>query len=129
MVQKHSDLHKRKVTGGRRRPYRKVRKRELGSDFTPIKIGEREVRIIRTYGGNIKVRLVSNMYANVSIPGDNVTKKVRILEIVENPAHIQFKREGIITRGAIIRTELGLARVTSRPGQNGVINAVLVSRS
>lgn len=127
MVQKHSDLHKRKVTGGRRKPYRKVRKREFGSDFMPIKVGEREVRIIRTYGGNVKVRLLSDMYANVMVPGDNMTKRVRILEVVDNPAHPQFKREGIITRGAIIRTELGLARVTSRPGQNGVVNAVLVS--
>lgn len=128
MVQKHSDLHKRKITGGRRRPYRKVRKRELGSDLMPIKIGEREVRIVRAHGGSIKVRLLSDMYANVTIPGDNVTKKVRILEVVDNPAHMQFKREGIITRGAIIRTELGLAKVTSRPGQNGVINAVLVAK-
>ena len=127
MVQKHSDLHKRKVTGGRKRPYRKVRKRELGSDFMPIKVGERELRIVRAFGGNVKVRLLSDMYANVTVPKDNVTKKVRILEVVDNPAHPQYRREGIITRGAIIRTELGLARVTSRPGQNGVINAVLVA--
>ena len=33
---------------------------------------------------------------------------------------------GIITKGALIETELGKAIVTSRPGQDGVVNALLV---
>ncbi|HDN05822.1 MAG TPA: 30S ribosomal protein S8e, partial [Candidatus Bathyarchaeota archaeon] len=47
--------------------------------------------------------------------------------VIRNPANVDYDRRGVITKGAIIETSLGLARVTSRPGQNGVINAVLIS--
>ncbi|NLM29905.1 MAG: 30S ribosomal protein S8e, partial [Methanomicrobiales archaeon] len=30
-------------------------------------------------------------------------------------------------RGAIIRTDIGRARIVSRPGQDGVVNAVLLA--
>jgi len=39
---------------------------------------------------------------------------------------VDFVRRKIITKGAIIKTELGLAKVTSRPSQDGVVNAVLI---
>jgi small subunit ribosomal protein S8e len=32
-----------------------------------------------------------------------------------------------MTRGAVVQTEIGLAKITSRPGQDGVVNAVLVT--
>jgi small subunit ribosomal protein S8e len=32
----------------------------------------------------------------------------------------------MITKGAVLKTELGRARVTSRPGQHGILNAVLM---
>jgi len=44
---------------------------------------------------------------------------------LRNPSNRDYDRKGIITKGAIIETELGLAVVTSRPGQEGVINALL----
>jgi small subunit ribosomal protein S8e len=34
----------------------------------------------------------------------------------------------VLTKGAIIDTELGQARVISRPAQDGIINAVLMKR-
>jgi len=37
-------------------------------------------------------------------------------------------RRNIITKGAVIKTEKGPARVTSRPGQHGIINAILLER-
>jgi small subunit ribosomal protein S8e len=46
---------------------------------------------------------------------------------VENQANIHYVRRNIINKGAIIETNLGKARVTSRPGQTGTINAVLLS--
>jgi small subunit ribosomal protein S8e len=55
------------------------------------------------------------------------TEKVEITRVVKNPANVDYDRRGVITRGAVIETSLGLARVTSRPGQHGVLNAVLVS--
>ncbi|HJJ40868.1 MAG TPA: 30S ribosomal protein S8e, partial [Methanocorpusculum sp.] len=32
----------------------------------------------------------------------------------------------LMTKGAVISTDLGKARIVSRPGQDGVINAVLI---
>jgi small subunit ribosomal protein S8e len=55
------------------------------------------------------------------------TEKVEITRVVKNPANVDYDRRGVITRGAVIETSLGLARVTSRPGQHGMLNAVLVS--
>jgi small subunit ribosomal protein S8e len=39
---------------------------------------------------------------------------------------VDYDRRGVITKGAEIETKIGLARVTSRPGGDGVINAVLI---
>ncbi|NJE77440.1 30S ribosomal protein S8e, partial [Thermococcus sp. ES12] len=83
-----------------------------------------ERKIIRTYGGNRKVRLVKALYANVFENGKG--KKVKIISVVENPANRQYVRRNIITKGAIIQTEIGKALVTSRPGQEGIVNAILI---
>jgi len=72
------------------------------------------------------VKLKKAAVANVVIPSEKTTKKVKILKIVSNPASRDYTRRGVITRGAIIETELGMARVVSRPGQDGVVNAVLI---
>ncbi|WP_456367849.1 30S ribosomal protein S8e [Thermococcus sp.] len=116
----------KKPSGGRIVLARKKRKRELGREPANTRVGEeREKRkIIRTYGGNRKVRLVEALYANVFENGRG--KKVKILNVVENPANRQYARRNIITKGAIIETEIGKAIVTSRPGQDGVVNAVLI---
>jgi small subunit ribosomal protein S8e len=65
-------------------------------------------------------------YANVTDPKSGKTKKVKILDVEENPANIDFSRRKIITRGAVINTEAGKAKVTSRPGQSGIVNAILI---
>ncbi|WP_456423923.1 30S ribosomal protein S8e [Thermococcus sp.] len=116
----------KKPSGGRIVLARKKRKRELGREPANTRVAEeREKRkIIRTYGGNRKVRLVEALYANVFENGKG--KKVKILNVIENPANRQYARRNIITKGAIIQTEIGKAVVTSRPGQDGVVNAVLL---
>ncbi len=117
----------RKPSGGKIRRARKKRKYELGREYIPVRVSEKEKRkLIRVRGGNIKIRLVEAMYANVIDPKTNEVKKVKILGVEKNPANPHFARRNIITKGAIISTEIGKAKVTSRPGQDGVINAVLV---
>ncbi|NJE84714.1 30S ribosomal protein S8e [Thermococcus sp. CX2] len=116
----------KKPSGGRIILARKKRKRELGREpaFTRVAEKKEKKKIIRTYGGNRKVRLIEALYANVFDGGKG--KKVKILNVVENPANRQYVRRNIITKGAIIETEIGRAIVTSRPGQHGVVNAVLI---
>ncbi|OYT44501.1 30S ribosomal protein S8e [Candidatus Bathyarchaeota archaeon] len=125
----HGDLHKRKPTGGRRRPYRKKRKYEMGSFPTETILGETKRKIDRRRGGNLKVRLLSTSQVNVSDPKTGRTETVKILRVLKNPANKDYDRRGVITKGTIIETPLGTARITSRPGQNGVLNAVLIEPS
>lgn len=122
----HGDLHKRKPTGGKRKPYRGKRKFEQGSFPTETVLGEPERKIERRRGDNIKVRVLSEKYACVTDLKTGKTEKAEILRVVKNPANVDYDRRGVITKGTIIETSLGLARVTSRPGQNGVVNAVLI---
>ncbi len=118
----------RKITGGRYKPFRKKKKYELGREQTETKIGKRRAKIIRVRGGNIKVRLLEAEWANVVDPETNTCKKVKILNVKENKANPHFARRNIITKGAIIETEIGDAIVTSRPGQDGNINALLLKQ-
>jgi len=118
----------KKVTGGKKRRHRKV-KRKYWMGRYPINttLAEREKRKIeRVRGGNVKVKLRYALYANVVDPRDNKTKKVKIIRIVETPANKELARHGIIVKGTKIETEIGMAVVTSRPGQDGLVNAILI---
>jgi len=118
----------RKSTGGRYKPHHKKRKFELGRFPAETRIGERKLRTIRTMGGNSKQRLMASQFANlVESPGQK-GRLVKILTVKDNPASRDFTRRNIITKGAVIETEAGLAKVTSRPGQDGVVNAVKVEQ-
>lgn len=117
----------RKITGGRKRPHRDKRKYELGEYPSETMISSKEVRVVeRTFGGNVKVKLKYAQYANVLDPETKTYRKAKILGVLEVPANRELARRGIIVRGAIIQTDLGKAKVVSRPGQDGVINAVLL---
>ncbi len=121
---------KRKKSGGKTRPHRrKKRKYELGRLPTLTKIGQTILKKIRTKGGGLKLKLYSAEYANVFDPKTKKAKKVKIIDVIENPANPHFSRRKIITKGSIIQTELGKAKVISRPGQHGVVNAVLIEGS
>ncbi len=118
---------KRKPTGGRYKPHRKHKKYELGRLPALTKVGSTRLEIIRVRGGNYKFRLKKAEYANVVDPESGKATKMKIVDVVENKANPHFVREKIITKGAIIKLENGsLAKVTSRPGQDGVVNAVLI---
>jgi len=116
----------RKPSGGKKKQHRKKKKFELGRDYIEIKIGKQNIKSIRTKGGNRKNRLITAEFANVFDRQSKSSKKVKILSVVENAANLHYVRRNIITKGAIIKTELGNAKVTSRPGQSGTVNAVLV---
>lgn len=117
----------KKPSGGKKRPWRKKRKYELGKPFTETKIGEREERKIeKAFGGNVKVKLKYAQFANVIDPETYQARKVRILRVLETPANREYARRSIIVKGTIIETELGKAKVSSRPGQDGVVNAILI---
>ena len=118
---------RRKPTGGRYRPFRKKRKSEIGREQQYAFIGPQKLKLYRTRGHNQKVRILNAEFANVIEPKMGKTTKSKIITVKENSSNPHFVTRNIITRGAVIQTNLGLAKVTSRPGQDGVINAVLVA--
>ena len=118
---------KRSFKGSRYKKYRSYKKHELGRLPSLTGLGKKRVRDIRTLGGHKKVRLLSDEYANVVDPKTKQYKKVKIKTTTDNPADRHFVRRNIMTKGAVIETEIGKARITSRPGQDGVINAELIS--
>ena len=56
---------------------------------------------------------------------DGKMKQASIKRVLEshNP---EFVRMNIITKGAVVETELGKVKVTNRVGQDGVVNGVAV---
>lgn len=124
----HGNMHKKKASGGRKRSFRMKRKFETGSFPTETTRGLPKRRFKRVHGGNIKTRLLSVTHANVSDPSTGKTEKVEITRVRRNPANVDYDRRGVITKGTIIETPLGTARVTSRPGQNGLVNAILIPK-
>ena len=117
----------KKPSGGKIKKHRKKkRKYELGRESVEIKVGKQKIKKIRTKGGGEKIRLLSAEYANVFDQKTKKAEKTKIISVIENPANVHYVRRNVITKGAIIKTELGNARVTSRPGQSGVVNAVLI---
>lgn len=115
---------KRKKTGGRRTPSRKKKKHELGSEPTEAQVGEPKYKTVVVRGGETKTRVLKTDEANLIDGGE--TKRVEIEGVVKNEANPNYARRNIITRGAVIQTSEGEAEVVSRPGQDGVINAVPV---
>ncbi|MBE6527528.1 MAG: 30S ribosomal protein S8e [Thermoplasmata archaeon] len=120
---------RRKPTGGRLVFSHGKRKFEMSREkqYTRLTVDREAVlRQYRGMGGNYKVGMLTAQYANVIDKKTNTAKKVAILNVVENPSDPNFVQRNIINKGAKIKTELGIAVVTSRPGQCGAINAVLV---
>jgi small subunit ribosomal protein S8e len=117
---------KRKYTGKKYKHFRKKRKRELERPTIDTQIGQEKKKKQRVMGGNYKHRLFSSQYINVTDQTTNKTSKVRILGFENNPASKDINRRHILTKGAIVQTELGNVQITSRPGQHGILNGVKV---
>lgn len=117
---------KRKYTGGRYHHQQKKKKSEAGGPFARTSIGKTRNKIIKTRGGDKKVKLLRDTLANVADPRREIVTKAEIIAVKSNSANSFFVRRNIITKGAVIETDIGDAVVTSRPGQDGVINAKLI---
>jgi small subunit ribosomal protein S8e len=129
MPQWHGDLHKRKKTGGKKHIFRGKRAFEMGSDPAQTIVGEKRISIRRGRGGRIKYAALALNTANVTDPATGKSQKTEIQGVAKNPANVDYQRRGVITKGAILDTALGQAIVTSRPGQHGVVNALLIQGS
>ena len=118
------NLSTSKITGGRRRPLRSRKKHETNRFPNEALIGEQITITRKVRGKNVKTAIKTIDTVNLII--DSKAKKVKILKVLENATNNDYQRRGIISKGAILETAEGKCRVMSRPGQHGVVNAVLI---
>ncbi len=114
-----------KLTGGRRHPLRVRRKYEMDRYPNEALIEAQETVTRKVRGKNNKTALKTIDFVNLAIPGSKV-KKTKILKVLENSTNNDYQRRGVITKGAILETQDGKCRVVSRPGQSGVVNAIII---
>ena len=120
------NLGGRKLTGGRKVAMRGRRKFEIDRYPNEAVVGPSQIVARRTRGNNNKVAFKTAEFANVIDRESKKVTKFKIFRVAKNPANRDYERRGVISKGAIIEIENGTARVVSRPGQDGVVNAILV---
>ena len=114
-----------KITGGRRHPLKTRQKFQTDRYPNEALIGDQETSTRKTRGNNRKTGLKAVSHVNLVL-SDAKIKRSKIVKVLENKTNNDYQRRGVITKGAILETEDGNCRVISRPGQCGIINAVLV---
>ena len=122
------NLFGRKFTGGKIIPARRRRKYEIDRYPSEPVLGKSITVHRRVRGGNKKISFKKVEFATISDPVEKKTSKVKILKVAKNPANKDYERRGVLSKGAIIDSELGQARIISRPSQDGIINAILIKR-
>ncbi|MEW6042725.1 MAG: 30S ribosomal protein S8e [Thermoproteota archaeon] len=114
-----------KITGGRRVPLRTRRKYEIDRFPNEATMGQ-QITVTRSVRANhTKTGLKTIDFVNLALEGGKV-KKSKILKVLENATNNDYQRRGVISKGAVLETEDGKCRVVSRPGQHGIVNAVLI---
>ncbi|AFV25006.1 MAG: 30S ribosomal protein S8e [Methanolobus sp.] len=116
---------RRSYTGAKIKAFRSKRKHELGRESADTRIAVTKRKNVSTTGGNRKVRLMQCDVVNVT-DAQGRTQKTTMTTVIGNTANEHYVRRNILTRGSVVKTALGNAKVTSRPGQDGVVNAVLI---
>jgi len=116
---------RRTKTGALRKKFRKKRKYELARPPIETKIGIEKKKIVRVRGGNYKIKLFSANKVN-AVDKDGKVHPVAIKSVEYNKSSLDYNRRKIITKGTILETEIGYVKVTSRPGQDGVLNGVVI---
>ncbi len=125
MAQWHG-ISRRKPSGGRRVQARGKRSTEISTEKQVALIGEPKRKIYRRTGGNTLVRVLSENRVSINDPKTGKTTMGTIENVVENESDPNYVRRNVLVKGAIIETDKGRVRVTSRPGKDGVINGVLL---
>ena len=114
----------RRITGARVVPLRKKKLSERSGKPRLTIVGKVKRKVMKGHGGNSKIVLLSTDVALVIDPKTKKSKKSKIKNVLKSPANRYFKTQ--MVKGTIIETELGKAKITNRPGQEGAVAAILV---
>jgi small subunit ribosomal protein S8e len=120
------NLAGRKVSGGRKVALRGRRKFEIDRYPNEATLGPLDIVSRKVRGRNIKTAFKAVDFANITDPASNKTIRAKIIRVSKNNANKDYERRGVISKGAVLETEGGLARVLSRPGQHGTVNAIAI---
>ncbi|MGY5865463.1 MAG: 30S ribosomal protein S8e [Candidatus Thorarchaeota archaeon] len=116
----------RTSTGARLKQLRSKRKHQMGRNPTETLMGEPKRVTIDSRRKGKKTPALRLTQINVTDPAKNVTFRAELQDVEENSANMDYQRRKVITRGTIVKTSKGRAKVTSRPGQEGILNAILI---
>jgi small subunit ribosomal protein S8e len=116
----------KKASGGRYKKPRKKKLYEKPGHPRVVRLGAEKKKTLRTRGGNRKVVLLSNDNVNIYNPETKKVEKAKIKVVLETPSNRFLARRNIITKGAIVDTDKGKARITNRPSQEGSVQAILI---
>jgi len=116
----------KKVSGGRIHQYRKKRRFQRMSLPLLTEIGKEKTVLKRGRGNTVKTKSVKIEFVNVNDLKTKKRKKVKILDIVSNPANPHYVRRGIVTKGCVVKTDIGNVKITSRPSQVGIASGFVV---
>jgi small subunit ribosomal protein S8e len=107
------------------------KKRKYGTGGRPADtaIGAVKKKRVGVKGGRTKLKLTSAKVINVIAAGKPIA--CEIVSVRENAANKDYVRRNVITKGAVLLvkgpdgSELSV-RVTSKPGQHGVLNGIVI---
>ena len=116
----------RKNSGGKYHRSRKKKFYERQNQDRIVALKETKKKKLRTIGGNMKTILLSSNIANVLNPKTKKVQKAKIKNVIETPQNVFLARQNCLLKSAIIETEIGKARITNRPTQEGQVNAILI---
>lgn len=116
----------KKISGGKYHRPRKKKKYELGRQSRVVKLKETKKKAVRTRGGNEKTVLLGCNTINIIDPKTKKAKVVKIKNVISTPSNVFLARQNVLTKGAIIDTESGKAKITNRPSQEGCVQGVLI---
>ena len=114
----------RKLTGGRYLFSRKKKMYEKPGQRRITKLGEDKRKSKKVMGGRRKTFLLKVKTINLQDNGKII--KAEIKNVLETPSNRFFARQNILTRGTIIETTKGKAKITNRPTQEGIVNGILI---
>lgn len=114
----------RKISGGKYKKARKKKLVEIPGKPRVVRLGKEKKKHLRVRGGRTKIVLLFADKANVFNPKTKKARLAKIQAVLETPADRFLEK--VLIKGAIVQTELGKAKITNRPSQEGCVQAVLI---
>merc|ERR1712141_792107 len=97
--------HKRRATGGRKKPLTKKRKHCLGRPTAHTKLGPKRIHPVRCRGGNMKHRAMRLDHGNYSWGSESISRKTRIFDVMYNASNNELVRTKTLVKNAIVQID------------------------